>query len=438
MVMPLMTSAASYCYESRSMCEDIDDLGSREIKEFPNPIFMDIESGDLDDTWGAARSNGASHEGTDILTDRGAYIVMPTNGVVDRTGTSNLGGKHVFIYIGGGEKLYFAHLDDWARGLSEGDVLDKGDLVGYVGNTGATYTVPHLHLTIYKDGVPENAYQRMEDTDWSLKEKIQALNGIVNDARDEEDEAESIYKKYKDVLEDGDERGYRLEKELRELLGSGIKMNDEPAPQEDSIIDSDLDEAKEFDLFEDNLSFVSDGNDEDEVERLQKFLNDVEGERIDENGEFDDETLSAVKRFQEKYKKQVLDIWGLDEASGFVGITTRLKMNFLIQSSQDQMCPVFTEYNSLKENVEGDEVKDTQRLLRDLDLYDGRINGEFDQDTHEAMVEFQEKFDATMLKPWGLTRGTGYKYKTTNKFMNYLRGCDTGAVELDGRGAFDF
>jgi hypothetical protein len=43
-----------------------------------------------------------------------------------------------------------------------------------------------------------------------------------------------------------------------------------------------------------------------------------------------------------------------------------------------------------------------------------------------------------MLKPWALAYGTGYKYKTTNKFLNMIVGCETSAVELDGQGTFDY
>ncbi len=419
------------CYESRSMCDDIADLGTREIEIFPNPLFMDAESKDLVDTWGAARRNGNTHEGTDILADRGTYMVMPTDGVVDRTGVSGLGGKHVFIYIGGGEKLYFAHLDDWAPGLSEGDVLEKGDLVGYVGNTGATYTVPHLHLAIYENGVAENPYPRMKDTDWTLKEKMRHLDSIIDDARDEESEARKIFARHGDVIQEAIADDIRIPDLLEDLVEGKIKKEEDR-----EVIESDIEEAQEFNLFEENIGVATDTSSSD-IKRLQRFLRDVEDAAVRINGEFDDETEEAVKDFQEKYSTQVLDIWGLDRATGYVGITTRLKMNYLIQSGATS-CPVFTEYNSLAQNVTGTEVRETQELLRELDLYNGKADGRFDLETHNAMIEFQEKFDATMLKPWGLIQGTGYKYKTTNKFMNYLRGCDTGEIQLEGRGSFDF
>ena len=419
------------CYESRSMCRDIADLGDDVVEEFPNPLFLDARADELVDTWGAARRNGARHEGTDILAERGSYIVMPTDGVVDRTGVSGLGGKHVFVYIGGGEKLYFAHLDDWADGLSDGDELKKGDLVGYVGNTGATYTAPHLHLTIYKDGIASNPYPRMKDTDWTLSQQMRHLREIIDDADDEQEEAEFAFERYGDVIRRAIRDDIRVAEEIEEVL----EERSEEVEEEKETVRSDTEEAQEFDLFEENLGMGR--GDDEEVERLQRFLNKVEGEDIDVDGEFDRETEEAVKRFQEKYKQQVLDIWGLDEASGFVGITTRLKMNFLIQAGATE-CPLFVEYNSLRQNVRTDEVRETQRLLEELGFFNGRTDGFFDRETHNAMIEFQETFSATMLKPWGLTRGTGYKYKTTNKFMNYLRGCDTGSVELEGRGSFDF
>ena len=451
---PEVSYGAFRCYESRSMCEDIEELGSKTIDEFEQPIFLDAETSELVDTWGAARRNGHTHEGTDILVPRGSMIVMPTDGVVDRTGVSNLGGKHVFVYIGGGEKLYFAHLDDWARGLSDGDVLKKGDLVGYVGSTGAEYAPPHLHLTIYKDGVPDNPYPRMVEEEWSLKEKMRALDRIIDNDRDSEELAEELYGKYKTLFDEAIEEGVRIPSEVDDLLDE--EKNEDDDKQEELVeeisdqiadilkdlndkeeeIEEVLESASEYELFQTNLSVGS--TDEQEVRRLQRFLNEVEGAEVRVNGEFDEETLDAVKEFQTKYKRQVLDIWGLDTASGFVGPTTRLRMNFMIQAGDsNRQCPVFDQYNSRSQNTSSNEVKMTEELLKELGVFSGTPDRQWDNETHTSMIAFQEQFSATMLKPWGLSRGTGYKYKTTNKFMNYLRGCETGEIDLDGRGTFN-
>ena len=48
---------------------------------------------------------------------------------------------------------YYAHLADFAPGLENGQRVEAGDLVGYVGDTGnAVGTPPHLHMELHPDG----------------------------------------------------------------------------------------------------------------------------------------------------------------------------------------------------------------------------------------------------------------------------------------------
>ena len=52
---------------------------------------------------------------------------------------------------------YSAHLDQIAPGLKQGDSIQAGALIGTVGNTGnAINTFPHIHFSVYKDGVYSN------------------------------------------------------------------------------------------------------------------------------------------------------------------------------------------------------------------------------------------------------------------------------------------
>ncbi len=116
----------------------------------------------VEDTWGAARSAGRSHEGTDIFAKRGSLVLSATPGIVMRTGTSTLGGKHVFVAGPAGERYYYAHLDEFSPYLSEGTIVSTTTILGYVGATGnASGTPPHLHFGIYGNGGARNPYERL-------------------------------------------------------------------------------------------------------------------------------------------------------------------------------------------------------------------------------------------------------------------------------------
>lgn len=191
--------------------------------------------------------------------------------------------------------------------------------------------------------------------------------------------------------------------------------------------------------FENNISFIQpEINRASDVRNLEIFLNDFEGERLAIDGVYGSADLAAVQRFQNKYRRQILEIWSLTEATGYVGVTTRLKMNSML-SNQAISCPAFVEFNGGRDGIfRSDEVRRTQEILMQLDLFAGPATGFWDPWTHEAMVDFQELFHEVMLDPWNITKGTGFKYKTTNKFLNYFVGCTTPPVELEGVGMYDF
>ncbi len=172
--------------------------------------------------------------------------------------------------------------------------------------------------------------------------------------------------------------------------------------------------------------------DTNEVNKLINFLNTTQNENLNLDGTYDNDDLEAVKRFQTKYKTSVLEIWGLSQATGYVGRTTRLKINALnCAATTNLTCPAFTQYNSRNTPNHGTEVGRLQTLLTDLDFYTGPINNQYDNNTISSVIDFQETFSQTMLKPWNLTSGTGYKYKTTNKFLNELYGCTTQDLVLE-------
>ena len=116
----------------------------------------------LTDTWGAARSQGRSHEGIDIFAARGTPIQATTQGIVSKVGEDALGGRVVMIVGPGGAGHYYAHLEDYAD-ISPNDWVNAGDIIGYVGDSGnAKGTPPHVHYGIYINGSAVNPYPLLQ------------------------------------------------------------------------------------------------------------------------------------------------------------------------------------------------------------------------------------------------------------------------------------
>lgn len=100
------------------------------------------------DTWGAPRSGGRSHQGVDMIGERGLPVVAVVNGVA-QSKINRLGGNSVWLNGADGTRFYYAHLDEWA---TLGPVT-AGTVIGYLGDTGnAKFSVPHLHFEIHPGG----------------------------------------------------------------------------------------------------------------------------------------------------------------------------------------------------------------------------------------------------------------------------------------------
>jgi peptidoglycan LD-endopeptidase LytH len=121
--------------------------------EPPAKIFMPVAgvtSKQIANTWHAPRGSGRRHEGQDIFAKRGTPIYSATRGYVYNIGENNLGGQTVSVIGAGGRVYYYAHLDSYAEGLTEGDYVTPQTKLGEVGTTGnAQGTPPHLHFGVY-------------------------------------------------------------------------------------------------------------------------------------------------------------------------------------------------------------------------------------------------------------------------------------------------
>lgn len=112
------------------------------ICPFPGSSFIN--------SWGAARSGGRGHKGTDMMGSYGAPLYAVSAGTI-YTGNSGLGGKTVWLIADYGTGFYYAHLASF--NISSGTRVGRGDVVGYNGDSGnASGGSPHLHFEIHPGG----------------------------------------------------------------------------------------------------------------------------------------------------------------------------------------------------------------------------------------------------------------------------------------------
>lgn len=106
------------------------------------------------DDWHACRDGCRRlHKGLDIFARHGTPLVAAADGVVTQKVVGGLSGIGVEIRDARGIQYFYAHLSRWADGLREGMRVHRGQVIGYVGNTGnARTTAPHLHFEFQPGG----------------------------------------------------------------------------------------------------------------------------------------------------------------------------------------------------------------------------------------------------------------------------------------------
>ena len=93
------------------------------------------------------------HAGIDQRGAAGTPIRAVADGVVKIVRDWKLHGKTVGIDHGQGLESMYLHMSRFA--VTEGATVRKGAVIGYVGSTGRS-TAPHLHWSLYANGVPVN------------------------------------------------------------------------------------------------------------------------------------------------------------------------------------------------------------------------------------------------------------------------------------------
>ncbi len=106
------------------------------------------------DSWGSPRSGGRGHQGVDMMAARGTPVAAIFDGTISRLSSgSSLGGITIWMNSSAGDSYYYAHLDGYADGVTDGMSVVAGQIIGYVGSTGnASPSYPHLHFEYHPGG----------------------------------------------------------------------------------------------------------------------------------------------------------------------------------------------------------------------------------------------------------------------------------------------
>lgn len=95
------------------------------------------------------------HTGVDYAAPKGTPVHAVADGVVTFKGWGGGGGNTLKIKHPGNLMTGYLHLSGFAKGIRQGSHVSQGQLIGYVGSTGAS-TGPHLDYRIWRNGTPVN------------------------------------------------------------------------------------------------------------------------------------------------------------------------------------------------------------------------------------------------------------------------------------------
>lgn len=96
-----------------------------------------------------------AHRGTDYAAPSGTPVVATSDGKVTWAARNGSFGNLVVIQHSDRFETKYAHLSKFANGVRSGSRVRQGQVIGYVGSTGAA-TGPHLHFEFLMDGVHRN------------------------------------------------------------------------------------------------------------------------------------------------------------------------------------------------------------------------------------------------------------------------------------------
>lgn len=102
--------------------------------------------------YGPRQNNTRYHLGMDIRSEEYSDIYSCCDGTVKALGSNGTAGNYIVIEDKYGYRYHYYHMVVLTDFLSVGDEVARGDLVGYVGNTGNSDR-DHLHLSIVNEAL---------------------------------------------------------------------------------------------------------------------------------------------------------------------------------------------------------------------------------------------------------------------------------------------
>jgi murein DD-endopeptidase MepM/ murein hydrolase activator NlpD len=111
-----------------------------------------VKPEELVDTFDAARTGGRVHDAIDIIVLKNTPVLATADGTILRLALNERGGVTIHQLAEDNVTVfYYAHLDHYADGLTEGQKVKAGDTIGFAGDTGnAKPGNFHLHFAIWR------------------------------------------------------------------------------------------------------------------------------------------------------------------------------------------------------------------------------------------------------------------------------------------------
>ena len=124
---------------------------SSEPKRQGGMVCPQAQPRSFSDTWGAPRSGGRSHQGTDFFGARGGPVYAITDGTIMWTRYGDMAGYWLSLRGDDGHQYWYLHLQDFVA--QPGQRVSAGELIAHNGDSGnARGTSPHIHFEYHPGG----------------------------------------------------------------------------------------------------------------------------------------------------------------------------------------------------------------------------------------------------------------------------------------------